>query len=510
MKTEVLIVGAGPTGLALACQLQRYGIDFVIVDRNVGTTPHSKAIGIQARTLEIYEQIGLTDDLIRSGTIAERARMLEGGKVRGEVDLSGIGKGMSPYPFLLLVEQGKHEKLLYENIVRSGGRVEWQTELVSFSQNDAGVNATIKTADGSAEEIAAKYLVGCDGAGSNVRRGLGLEFSGNTIERLFYVADVEVDWEFSHDSLYVALAANTITAFFPMTGSDRNFRIVGTFPEGHQGEPGEIEYDEIERKIITDTELDLDITGMNWFSVYKVHSRHAERFSLGRCFLAGDSAHIHTPAGAQGMNTGIQDGYNLAWKLAAVLRYGSSGEILTSYNQERLENAVRLLRTTDRFFQLGASPNSFVSFLRTKIVPYVANGLVSVDAVQRAIFSLVSQTGIRYRASSLSKGGDGFRVKAGDRMPWFDVDGHSIYDRLHEPKFHLLIFEDGRGETAERESYVHPFLDVHRMPLYPHIAEIFGSTESFQVLLRPDNYIGMIEHGTGGENFEAYIAKILA
>src|SRR5690606_22429808 len=267
--------------------------------------------------------IGLTDDLIRSGTIAERARMLEGGKVRGEVDLSGIGKGMSPYPFLLLVEQGKHEKLLYENIVRSGGRVEWQTELVSFSQNDAGVNATIKTADGSAEEIAAKYLVGCDGAGSNVRRGLGLEFSGNTIERLFYVADVEVDWEFSHDSLYVALAANTITAFFPMTGSDRNFRIVGTFPEGHQGEPGEIEYDEIERKIITDTELDLDITGMNWFSVYKVHSRHAERFSLGRCFLAGDSAHIHTPAGAQGMNTGIQDGYNLAWKLAAVLRYGS-------------------------------------------------------------------------------------------------------------------------------------------------------------------------------------------
>src|SRR5690606_14582673 len=357
MQTEVLIVGAGPTGLALACQLLRYGIDHVIVDRKEGTTPHSKAIGVQARTLEIYEQIGLAKDLVRMGTIAERARMVEGGKIRGEVDLSGIGKGMSPYPFLLLVEQGKHERLLYDHIERSGGRVEWQTELVSFSQSDAEVNATIKTADGTTAEIAAKYMVGCDGAGSDVRRGLGLEFSGSTIERLFYVADVEVDWEFSHDSLYVALAANTITAFFPMTGNDRHFRIVGIFPEGHEGEPEDIEYDEIEKKIIEDTELDLDITGMNWFSVYKAHSRHAERFSLGRCVLAGESAHIHTPAGAQGMNTGIQDGYNLAWKLAAVLRHDSSGEILASYNDERLENATRLLRSTDRFFQLGSSPN---------------------------------------------------------------------------------------------------------------------------------------------------------
>lgn len=510
MQTEVLIVGAGPTGLALACQLQRYGIDFTIVDRNTGTTPHSKAIGVQARTLEIYEQIGLADDLIRSGTIAERARMLEGGKVRGEVDLSGIGKGLSPYPFLLLVEQGKHEKLLYDHIERSGGRVEWQTELVNFTQDDAAVTATVRTADGETSAITAKYMVGCDGAGSRVRQGLGLEFGGSTLERLFYVADVEIDWEFSHDSLYVCLAANTITAFFPMTGSDRNFRIVGTFPEDYQGEPGEIEYDEIERKIITDTELNLDIVGMNWFSVYKVHSRHAERFSLGRCFLAGDSAHIHTPAGAQGMNTGIQDGYNLAWKLAAVLRHGSSGEILTTYSEERLENAKRLLRTTDRFFQLGSSPNAFVSFLRTKIVPYVANGLVSVDAVQRAIFSLVSQTGIRYRTSALSKGDDSFRVKAGDRMPWFEVDGQSIYDRLREPKFHLLIFDDGRGETAESENKLHPLIDVHRMPLYPHIADMFGSNESFQVLLRPDNYIGLIEQGNVSENVRGYIKKVLA
>src|SRR5690606_1122046 len=155
MQTEVLIVGAGPTGLALACQLLRYGIDHVIVDRKEGTTPHSKAIGVQARTLEIYEQIGLAKDLVEKGTIAKRARMLEGGKIRGEVDLSGIGEGMSRYPFLLLVEQGKHEKLLFDHITGNGSGVEWNTELAGFEQNDAGVKATVKTADGIALDVSA-------------------------------------------------------------------------------------------------------------------------------------------------------------------------------------------------------------------------------------------------------------------------------------------------------------------------------------------------------------------
>ena len=510
MQTEVLIVGAGPTGLALACQLLRFGIDFVIIDRNEGTTPHSKAIGVQARTLEIYEQVGLAGDLIRAGTIAERARMLEGGKIRGEVELAGIGKGMSPYPFLLLVEQGKHEKLLFDHITRSGGRVEWQTELEGFFQDDTGVRASVKNADGETKTIETRFMVGCDGASSRVRQELGLEFAGSTFERLFYVADVEIDWDFSHDSLYVCLAEHTITAFFPMTGSERNFRIVGTFPERHERDPAEILYDEIEKQIVADTELELDITAVNWFSIYKVHSRHVEKFSVGRCFLAGDSAHIHTPAGAQGMNTGIQDGYNLAWKLAAVLRYGSSGEILASYNEERLDNARRLLKTTDRFFQLGASPDPVISFFRTKIVPYVANLVVGLGVVQRAIFPLVSQIGIRYRKSPLSQGDESFAVRAGDRMPWFEVDGHSVYDQLHAPKFHLLIFDDGRTELASAEGGIHEFVDEHRIPLYPHITEIFGTEETFQALLRPDNYIARLEQGASSEKVRKYLEKVLA
>jgi 2-polyprenyl-6-methoxyphenol hydroxylase-like FAD-dependent oxidoreductase len=331
MNTDVLIVGAGPTGLALAAQLIRFGVDFHIVDKKETTTPYSKAIGVQARTLEIYEQIGIADDLVSRGWIANKVKLLEGGEVRGQIDLSQIGEGMSPYPFLLIAEQGRHEALVYDRIRSMGKDVSWETELENFTHDETGVHARVRSASGETEEIGAKFLVGCDGAHSLVRHKLGIEFTGSTFERLFYVADVEIDWAFEHDALHANLGKDTLTAFFPMPG-DRRWRIVGTFPEGHEKEEGEILYDEIERQIIADTDLKFDITTVHWFSTYKVHSRHVGKFSSGRCHLAGDSAHIHTPAGAQGMNTGIQDSYNLAWKLAAVLKNGAPLSLLDTYN----------------------------------------------------------------------------------------------------------------------------------------------------------------------------------
>src|SRR5687768_12351792 len=297
MQTDVLIVGAGPTGLSLARQLARFGVDFVIVDKHEGTTPHSKAIGVQARTLEIYDQIRIADRLIAEGWIADKVRLVGGGEARGQIDLRGIGSGMSPYPFLLVVEQGIHERIILEDLKAVGGDVQWLTEMTGFEADGNGIAARV-VSNGDTETIEAKYLVGCDGAHSPVRRALGLKFGGSTFERLFYVADVEIDWEFPHDALHVNLGEDTLTAFFPMVG-DRRWRIVGTFPEGHDKDGGEILFDEIERQVAQDTSLNFDITKVNWFSVYKVHSRAVERFSSGRCFLAGDAAHIHTPAGAQ-------------------------------------------------------------------------------------------------------------------------------------------------------------------------------------------------------------------
>ncbi|MBA3693120.1 MAG: FAD-dependent monooxygenase [Acidobacteria bacterium] len=511
MKTDVIIVGAGPTGLSLACQFIRYGINFVILDKKETTTPYSKAIGVQARTLEIYEQIGLASKLIEQGAIAAKARMVVSGEVRGEVEFGEMGKGLSPYPFVLIVEQGKHEKILYDFINSNGKDVLWQAELENFSQDETGVKAKVKTANGETETIEAKFLVGCDGAKSPVRHSLGLTFEGSTFERMFYVADVQIDWKFSHDALHAFLMKDTLLAFFPMTGENQ-WRIVGTFPEEFAKDEGEVLYEEIEERIKHDAELNLDITKVNWFSTYKVHTRHVNKFSEGRCFLAGDSAHIHTPAGAQGMNTGIQDGYNLAWKMALVLKGKAEKKILETYNEERLENAKNLLKTTDRFFNLVASPDAFLAYFRTHIFPYIAGVAFSIDAVKKFVFPRISQIGINYRHGSLSETDGNFSVKAGDRMPYFTIEDASIYDRLREPKFHLLLYSDGASDfqnfAAELKNEYASMLDFSVAPLYPNIAEIFGAKTSFVLLLRPDNYIGLISSEVSVEKLKEYLDKI--
>ena len=511
-KTDVIIIGAGPTGLALACQFIRYGVDFVIVDKNETTTPHSKAIGVQARTLEIYEQIGLADKLIDLGWKAERARMIVGGEVRGEISLADIGKGMSAYPFVLIVEQGKHETVLHDFIKSNGHNVRWRTELQKFEQDDNGVTVTIKNPDGGIETVEAKYLVAADGAKSPVRHALGLSFEGSTFERMFYVADVDIDWEVEHDALTAVLMKDNLLAFFPMSG-EKQWRIVGTFPEEFSKDEGDVLYEEIEEQIKRDTELKLDITGVNWFSTYKVHTRHVERFREGRCFLAGDAAHIHSPAGAQGMNTGIQDGYNLAWKLALVLSGNASETILDTYNEERLPNAETLLRTTDRFFNLAASPEPLLSYIRVHVFPYIAGVAFSLDAVKRFVFPRISQIAIQYRDSSLSDHEDdaGLDVKSGDRMPYLLIDGKSVYDRLHDPRFHFVSFSDGLVEEvpSEVDSELASLLTRHQLPLFPHIAEAFGRNESFSVLLRPDNYIAKISEGVSSAPAEEYLKRCL-
>jgi 2-polyprenyl-6-methoxyphenol hydroxylase-like FAD-dependent oxidoreductase len=495
IKTDVLIAGAGPTGLALACQLIRYGVDFVIIDKKEGLTPYSKAIGVQARTLEIYEQIDLADRLVERGKITTGVRLLEGGETRAEVPLSTLGQGMSLYPFLLIVEQSKHEHLLFDFIKAHGHDVRWQTTLDDFSQNDAGVAGTITDASGATQKIEARYLVACDGAKSLVRSELGVTFEGSTLERLFYVADVQIKWEFPHDMLTACLAKDRSTAFFPMPSKD-HYRIVGVFPEDCDKKEGEILYEEIERQILEDTELKLDIYQVNWFSTYKVHSRRVNRFSVDRCFLAGDSAHIHSPAGAQGMNTGIQDGYNLAWKLALVLRGDADPRILETYNEERVEVAKRLLETTDRMFDLLVNPAWLLSFTRRYIFPRVANFVVGLDSVNHFIFPLISQIGITYRGRSLSRDtNEDFEIKAGDRMPYFLIDGKSVYDWLHAPKFHLVTFVN-QSETNETSELVQRefanLVDYHTFQLTENVTEIFGNDKPFSVLLRPDNYIGFV------------------
>jgi hypothetical protein len=298
-----------------------------------------------------------------------------------------------------------------------------------------------------------------------------------------------------HDALHVCLAKEVFVAFFPMPGENR-YRVIGTFPESKNEEEGEVVYEEIEREVKEQAKLKLEMSDVRWFSLYKVHSRRVNKFSEGRCFLAGDSAHIHSPAGAQGMNTGIGDAYNLAWKLALVVKGIAGQELLDTYNEERLANAQRLLESTDRMFELAAGSHWLMSFIRTTIFPPVAGFVASLESVSKRIFPLISQIGINYRNATLSQHTDDEpeHVKAGDRLPYFLVDGQSIFDRLKEPKFQLLLFSQGNGDDFCEDflsSYGH-LADCHVVPLTARVSELFETEDEFCVFLRPDNQIAFI------------------
>jgi 2-polyprenyl-6-methoxyphenol hydroxylase-like FAD-dependent oxidoreductase len=514
ITTDVLIVGAGPTGLSLACQLVRYGIDFMIIEKKSGVTTHSKALGVQARTMEIYDQLGMVQQALDRGQIAGKIHIVADGKIRGGVDLSAMGQDLSPYPYLFVLEQNENEQLLYEYLQSHQKVVLWQTELKDFSQDESGVTARVKMAGGGSEAIAAKYLVGCDGARSPVRNSLGLTFEGSSLERLFYVVDAQIDWPFTHDAGYACLSKASETLFFPLVG-DRRYRVVGTFPEGYDQPKDEILYADIEQCMKDDTKLPLHLSNVRWFSVYQVQTRAVNKFSVGRCFVAGDASHIHSPAGGQGMNTGIQDVYNLAWKLAFVLQGHASEKLLATYNEERLPNAQQLLAMTDRAFDVMVGSSWFFSFMRMNILPLVAKYAMGRDFVGKSIFSSISQIRINYRNRSLSQhnGDKAFRIKAGDRMPYFLVDRESIYDQLRSPKFHLLDFSDSARSSLDlQQEFGNEYDDLiafKHISLSPQIAEIFGTIQPFKLLLRPDNYIGLIAPELFLANLKIYMRGAL-
>ena len=505
-KTDVIIVGAGPTGLSLAAQLIRYGIDFVIFDKKEGVTDLSKALVVHARTMEIYDQIGLAQTAVANGALVQKAALMSGGKIRARLDFSDFEGQLSPFPFFLAFEQSKNEHLLYEHLLSYGKDVQWQTELASLTQTADEVTAVLKTASGETQTIQARYLVGCDGASSPTRHLLDLHFAGSTHPRLFYVADVEMEIAADESTLYASFGRESFVLMFPMEG-DKHWRLVGNMPEYNDdpivraaalGEHPDVTFEQIETKVKQNVQRPLEIANVRWFSTYKVHTRRAETFAVGRCFLAGDAAHVHTPAGGQGMNTGIQDVYNLAWKIAYAIEGMAGDGLLASYSEERVENAKHLLESTDRAFDVLAGEHWYGQLLRTNILPIVAGFVTQFSAAKEVLFPILSQIGINYRHSALSKhqGDEDFKVKAGDRMPYFLVDGKSVYDQLRAPKFHLVVcterefsYPDLAREIATEYS---DSIDLTVIPLSPRISEIFGTNQSLMMLLRPDNYIGFI------------------
>lgn len=494
VKTQVAIIGAGPTGLSMAVQLLRYNIEFIILEKNEYTTPLSKAVVVQARTLEILQEIGLAETALKRGRLTTALNMFNKGKKRAHLDVAGLGDGKSAFPLVLSLEQSKTEKLLAEYLIENGKTIHWNSEFLKYEQNNDGVTVHYKNADGQQKKIQAEYIVGCDGSGSLIRRQSGMSFEGDTIPKIFYVADVSLRSPvINKDELFIFLIPKGFILFFPMEGTG-HYRVIGILPEMREEEAEHFTFDDIRDSVKKQMAVPIEFIETNWFSHYKVHSRKANSFRNGRCFIAGDAAHIHTPAGGQGMNTGIQDAYNLAWKMAMVIEGKLDNSVLETYNTERMENATHLLHTTDRMFDFISGTGWFTNFVRLHIFPLFASYATRNPGINKRFFPLVSQTGIAYPNSALTIESKIGKVKAGDRMHYFVFStGRNIFDYLAEPAFKIIYFGNHNADfgSLNRFRFV-VMLSFNEIP-----ADIFGDSSDFYILVRPDNHISYIGKDLG-------------
>src|SRR6267378_2123910 len=364
--TEVLMVGAGPTGLVLALWLMRLGVRVRIVDKTAEPGTTSRALAVQARTLELYSQIGLAGEVVARGRKMAAINLWTAGKRVARAVLGEMGAGISPFPYALIFPQDEHERLLIDRLAQAGVEVERETELVAFEEAIGGVLARLKRADGATEACEAAYIAGCDGAHSTVRQALAIGFPGGTYDHLFYVADVEARGVAMNGELHAALDTSDFLAVFPLK-DDGRARLIGTVRADAEHQHENLSWNDVSTRVIE--WMRIEVERVRWFSTYHVHHRVADHFRKGRAFVLGDAAHIHSPVGGQGMNTGIGDAVNLAWKLAGVVRGRAHEALLDSYESERIAFARRLVATTDQAFKAVTSRGAIARRVRVNLVP---------------------------------------------------------------------------------------------------------------------------------------------
>ncbi len=506
---DVLIVGAGPTGLTAATLLARYGVDFRIIDKNAAAAEKSKALGVQARTLELWDKLGLAEGAVERGQALEALNLITKGTInkggKPFMALGRDGRDVSPYPYLLIHEQYKTEKMLLDDLAdQTGPRgaygVERSTEIVRLTPAEEKVTVGLRHDDGQQETVEVKWLIAADGASSFVRKTLALEFGGATYADPLFVADVDLEWSLSRDKFYVQVPRQGMLTFFPMRGpgySSKQYRIIARIPKALEAKD-ELTGEDIQQILDKHSVVKAKITDTRWVSKYRIHRRMTKRFRVGRIFLAGDAAHIHSPAGGQGMNTGIQDAWNVTWKLALVVKGQADEKLLESYELERMPVAKAVLNGSDKGFSFIGSPNYAFHLLRSALLPRLT-GLASRESVGKGIFKFLSQTWIGYRKSPAVGGDTSAKgVKPGDRAPYAHLNsGESIFSMLQGVDHHLLLFvnkgADGEAERAGAEAWLNDYgvaAQVHVVDAsQAALREAYGVSEPAAFLIRPDGHV---------------------
>ncbi|PRE26196.1 FAD-binding monooxygenase [Burkholderia multivorans] len=442
----VLIVGAGPTGLAAAMSLARARVPVRVIDKLAAPAPYSRAIGIQARTLELLEQHRAVEPFLALGHRAHAAALHADGRVIARLDFDPL---QTRYPYLLLLDQSVTERLLAEHLAELGVTIERGVTLVECDAGGASLDVTLRDAGGRDERFSPSYLIAADGAHSTVRHLLGIGFAGRAFEQTFLLADFAAIPDWPEDEIHLFTTPDGIAGLFPL-GSGR-YRLVADRPPVGDVSPDSPPPSLADCESVVRARIGASIapSDLAWSSYFRLHSRMVERLRHGRVFFAGDAAHIHSPAGAQGMNTGVQEAFNLGWKLARVLAGGAPDRLLDTYHTERHPIERDVLRQTSLVTQIVEADHGAMKLLRDHLVPL----LVSLGPLRDAVRRSVSELGVQYRKSPLTlervlDGGP----RAGERAPdalLHVIDGPlgqapgtaRLYD-VHDPaSFTLLLLE---------------------------------------------------------------------
>ena len=469
----------------------------MIIDRHAGPSRQTRALGVQARSMEIYAKLGIVDRALELGKRGTGANLWAQGRKMARIPLGEAGRGLTPYPFIFILGQDDNERIMGDRLRDWGISVQWNTELAGLVQEPGHVTATLKLTDGTSRTLAAGWVAGCDGARSAVRELCAIGFPGAPYEHVFFVADTQATGNMVADEVNVYLWRDGFHLFFPMRGTD-HWRVVGILPAALR-DKAEASFEDVIPSVRGEAGAALSFKACSWFSTYRIHHRGAARFRERRCFLLVDAAHIHSPVGAQGMNTGLQDAYNLGWKLALVVEGRARAALLDSYEAERVPVARRLLNTTDRAFRLVVSDNWLAGLLRTRVLARIAAFAMRREWIQRAAFRVVSQTCIHYRNSPLSKSLEDLPAgapRAGERFPWLQIrlgaggPVEDLFQKLDDLRFHLLVI----GQPVPEMPDFGELLRVHAIPADPENAKPLARAkipETSFYLLRPDGHIGL-------------------
>jgi 2-polyprenyl-6-methoxyphenol hydroxylase-like FAD-dependent oxidoreductase len=490
----VLVVGAGPVGLVAAAELARRGTPVRIIDKLTAPTTESRAIIVHARSLEMLDRMGLVQQVIDSGVRTTAMEMHASGRRLARLELDRVD---SPFPFSVTTAQTETERILSEFLGRLGVTVERGAELVGLEQDGTSARATIRHQDSREEQLVTSFLIGADGAHSAARRLAGSALAGSFHGERFLMGDVETEHDLDPHSMYTFFASHGGPLLvFPMQG--QRMRLIAQIDASGSARAPSVAW----LQQVTDERAGaIQITSAHWLTIFEIHHAQVPAYRLGPVFLAGDAAHVHSPAGGQGMNTGMQDAFNLGWKLALGAGGAASPVLLDSYHAERHPVAAKVIEFTTRLTQVGTLDSSLARILRNTVM-HAASGLAPV---RLALANQAEETALAYRGSPavIGAGPSRHAVHAGDHLP--DVAGTGLRQRLNDEAGHVLLTIAPPGAvpapaTAAGISQILVARDAGAAAGYAAVladpqqraAQRLGLPAGGRVMVRPDGYVGYV------------------